>query len=409
MKKILALALGLITAVGGFIDIGDVVFAAQAGAKFGYTLLWAIVVGVVGIMVYGEMSGRVAAVGNMTVFDIIRKKFPPKLGFAALVLSLIVTLMSAGAEIGGIALVLKLLSGFPYQLLIVVVLILLLVACWFLPFGGIERVFGYVGLGTLTIIVVALKSNPDLATIGAGLVPHALGGSALSYWYFAVGIFAATLMPYEIYFYSSGGIEEGWNKKSLVQNTVNSYIGFGLGALLVVGFIMASANVLLPAGISPNFIGTPLLSVLSQLGEVGLLIILLGLLFTIGGAAVETSFSAAYSLSQFAGWKWGKHQGSPRKVPRFTATWVIFLVLGAAIVMTGIDPVQLTEYAVIFSVMVMPLTYYPILKTAEDKRIMGIHANGGFMKTLARIYFGIVLVVALTAVPLMLITHQGQL
>lgn len=216
-------------------------------------------------------------------------------------------------------------------------------------------------------------------------------------------------MPYEIYFYSSGGIEEKWDEKSLFENRFNAYAGFGMGSLLVVGLIIASANVLMPVGIDPSFIGAPALSVATQLGQIGLLVILLGLLFSIGGAIVETSFSGAYNLSQYAGWKWGKHLGTPTKVPRFTATWIVFILLGAAIIMTGIDPVKLTEYAVIFSVMVMPLTYYPILKAAEDSTIMGKHANNGLMRLLARTYFFIIVAVSLAAVPLMMLSKQGQL
>ena len=44
MKKIFQIALGIVAAVGGFVDIGELVFNAQAGAHFGYKLLWAVVV-----------------------------------------------------------------------------------------------------------------------------------------------------------------------------------------------------------------------------------------------------------------------------------------------------------------------------------------------------------------------------
>ena len=60
MSKVLGLALGIIAAIGGFVDIGDLVFNVAAGATFGYQLLWVIVVGVIGIIVYSEMCGRVA-------------------------------------------------------------------------------------------------------------------------------------------------------------------------------------------------------------------------------------------------------------------------------------------------------------------------------------------------------------
>ena len=67
MKKMLNLALGILAAIGGFVDIGDLVFNVAAGATFGYQLMWVIPVGVVGIIVYSEMCGRVAAVSGKAV------------------------------------------------------------------------------------------------------------------------------------------------------------------------------------------------------------------------------------------------------------------------------------------------------------------------------------------------------
>ena len=61
MKRVLAIFLGILTAIGGFVDIGDLVANAETGARFGMNLAWAVLIGVVGIIVYAEMCGRVAA------------------------------------------------------------------------------------------------------------------------------------------------------------------------------------------------------------------------------------------------------------------------------------------------------------------------------------------------------------
>ena len=64
MNKVFGIALGILAAVGGFVDIGDLVFNVSAGATFGYQLLWVLPIGVTGIIVYSEMCGRVAAVSK---------------------------------------------------------------------------------------------------------------------------------------------------------------------------------------------------------------------------------------------------------------------------------------------------------------------------------------------------------
>jgi hypothetical protein len=83
MKKILGLTLGIMTALGGFVDLGQIVFTTQAGALFGYKLLWTIVLGTIAIIVYMEMCGRVAVVVQEPVFAVVRTRLGYKLGLAS--------------------------------------------------------------------------------------------------------------------------------------------------------------------------------------------------------------------------------------------------------------------------------------------------------------------------------------
>ena len=73
------------TAVGGFVDISELVFAAKAGSTFGYALIWVFASRPIGIMVFGEMSGRVAAVAKQPVFNLMRHRLGLKLGLVTLV------------------------------------------------------------------------------------------------------------------------------------------------------------------------------------------------------------------------------------------------------------------------------------------------------------------------------------
>src|SRR4051794_9290766 len=70
----LELTLGIMTAVGGFVDISELVFAAKAGSMFGYTLIWVFALGTIGMSVFGEMSGRVAAIAKQPVFSLMRHR-----------------------------------------------------------------------------------------------------------------------------------------------------------------------------------------------------------------------------------------------------------------------------------------------------------------------------------------------
>ena len=370
MNKIFGLALGILAAIGGFVDIGDLVFNTAAGATFGYQLLWVIPIGVVGITVYSEMCGRVAAVSGKAVFDAIRERVGFKAALGALVSSEIVNLMTLACELGGVAIALQLLSGLPYRLLILIAVLALVVIIWVTAFKWIERLFGYGGLCMLVFAVAAVKVGPDWAKVGSGFVPHLAQNNTTLYLYFVVGLLGAAMTPYEVYFYSSGGVEEQWKPKDIGMNQANAIVGYGLGGTLSISLMILGATVFLGHGISPEHLGTTALGAGDPLGKIGLLLALIGILFAVGGASIDTVFSGAYNLAQFCGWEWGRYR-HPKGAPRFALTWFVLLILAMGIVMTGVDPVVLTEYAVIFSVVALPLTYVPILLVANDRSYMG--------------------------------------
>ena len=405
--KIFQIALGILAAIGGFVDIGDLVFNMAAGAAFGYQLLWVVVIGVVGIVVYSEMCGRVAAVSGKSVFDTVRERVGFKAGLVTLIAAQVVNLMTLAAEVGGVAICMRLLSGLPYRWLILVAIVALGIVVWVVSFDWIERIFGYGGLCLLVFAVAAVKLHPDWGAVAHGFVPHLNTEDSLLYVYFAVGLLGAAMTPYEVYFYSSGGVEERWTPKDLGLNKANAMIGYGLGGFLSFALMIVGGTLFLAQGIEPETLGTIALGAQVPLGEIGLLLALVGILFAVGGASIDTLFAGAYNLAQFLGWEWGRYRTNAG-APRFTVTWMVILVLALGIVMTGVDPVQLTEYAVIFSVVALPLTYLPILLVANDRSYMGRYVNGRLANTLGIVYFVIILAVALTAIPLMILTNVGQ-
>jgi manganese transport protein len=404
VKTILKIALGLIAAIGGFLDIGDLVFTTQAGALFRYDLLWAVVLGVMGIAVYAEMTGRVAAISGRPVFDVIRMRLGFGMGLVALVASTFVNLLTLAAELGGIAIVLELLFDAPFSLFVVLAVIALVAIVALLPFGGIERFFGYGGLLLFVAVATVFHQSPDWGDVARGFVPSI--DSSTLYLYFVVGVFAAALMPYEVHFYSSGAIEERWTEENLRENRLNAIIGYGIGGVLSIALVIVSGYLFHPLGVEPDDLGTVALPMQGAFGETGLLLALGGMLFCVGGAAIDSSFAASYNLAQFLGWEWGRYKG-PRGAPRFTASWLVFLLLGVAIVLSGINPVDITEYSVVFSVVALPLTYLPVLLIAGDRSFMGDHANGRLATFLGWLYFVVIVVLALAAIPLLLATNAG--
>src|SRR5438105_11894208 len=113
MGQFAEIFLGILTAMGGFVEIGELTFTLNAGTRFGYQLLWVTFVGTVGIMVYCEMAGRIAAVKHRPVFSLIRERGGVSAALLTLVAATLVNLLTCAAEIGGVALPWPLASAQP--------------------------------------------------------------------------------------------------------------------------------------------------------------------------------------------------------------------------------------------------------------------------------------------------------
>jgi Mn2+/Fe2+ NRAMP family transporter len=256
-------------------------------------------------------------------------------------------------------------------------------------------------------VVAAIKLKPEWSEVARGFVPDMDTGDPVVYGYFVVGLIGAAMVPYEVYFYSSGAVEERWRPEDLGVNRANAMIGYALGGLLSCALMISAGALLLPRGISAELLGTVALVAQSPLGEVGLIVALVGMLFAVSGAAIDSAFSGAYNVAQFFGWEWGKYRHNAG-APRFTLAWLVMLLLGFAIVVTGVDPILITELSVIFSTVALPLTYVPILLVANDRAYMGRHTNGLVGNVFGVFYLVVVVVIAVAAIPLLLLSNMGQ-
>ena len=409
MKKVFQVTLGILTAIGGFVDIGDLVANAQAGARFRMNLAWVVVVGVIGIVVYAEMSGRVAALSQRPVFELVRERLGPQAGLINLLASFFINFLTLTAEVAGVAIAMSLVASVHYGLLLPLTGVLVWLVIWRMPFEWMERVFGLLGLALGVFVVTVWKVGPDWgALFDAAANPHVPAGeSPFSYAYFGIALFGAAMTPYEVFFFSSGAVEERWDRQDLALNRANVYIGFPLGGLLSLALMAAAHLVLAPRGVSVDDLAQVALPVAVVVGKLGLAAVLVGIFAATFGAALETALSAGYSVSQYLWWQWGEYV-RPREAARFHLV-VVLAVLGATLfALSGIDPVKVTEYSIVLSAAALPLTYFPILVIANDRDYMGDRTNGRVLNTIGFFYLVVLVVVSVATIPLMIITKGGS-
>jgi Mn2+/Fe2+ NRAMP family transporter len=408
VKKLLEITLGILTAIGGFVDIGDMVANAATGARFRMGLAWVVVLGVVGIVVYAEMAGRVAVMSRRPVFELVRERLGPGFGLANLAASFFINFLTLTAEIAGVAIALSLVSSVSYLLLLPATGFLIWVVVWRVPFPTMEKVFGLLGLALLVFLVAVVRIGPDWDRLTHSALHPTLGGgeTPFTYAYYGIALLGAAMTPYEVFFFSSGAVEEKWDRTYLNVNRANVFIGFPLGGLLSLGIMTSATLTFAPAGIEVDTLPQVALPVALAVGKIGLAVVLLGIFAATFGAALETALSAGYTIGQYLGWQWGKYV-RPREASRFHVVVLLSVAASVLFAASGVDPVKVTEYSIVLSAAALPLTYFPILVVANDPDYMGDKVNGRLLNAVAFMYLVILVVAAVATIPLMIITKAG--
>lgn len=402
MKKVFEIALGIVTSIGGFLEIGSLVTAAQAGAEFGYKLIWAIALGGVCIIFLVEMSGRFSAISRHTIPGAIRERFGFNFFVVPLVLLVLVTLLVLGAELGGVCIALELLTGFKFQWWAVPVCFVLWLLIWKGTFGFIEKGISMLGLVTLCFVVAVFVLHPPWKEVASGFAPTLPAQDKLRYWFISVSILGASITPYLFFFYSSGAIEDKWDESYLNTNRATAGGGMSFGTLISIAVLITSALVFLPRAIRVEHYDQLALMLVPALGRWGFFLLCASVAIACFGAAQEISLEIAYFVAQGFGWNWGK-DAPPKREARFSLVYTIIIFLGMCLVLTGIDPLKLTIFSMALTAATLPVSIVPFIILMNDEHYVGEYGNGWFGNTVVLLIIGLAFVLAVVTIPLQIL------
>jgi Mn2+/Fe2+ NRAMP family transporter len=399
VKKLIQVALGLVTGIGGFLEIGSVTTSAQAGAAFGYQLIWALVVGVLCLSFLVEMSGRFAAVSEHTVVDGLRDRFG--FGFFSIVSGSValVVLLVLIAEIGGVALALEMATGigFPWWVLPVALVGWLLM--WKTDFDIIENGSSILGLLTLCFAIAVHRLHPDWSAVTHGVLPSLPSDNKAQYWFLCVSILGASITPYLMYFYSAGAVEDKWDKSYLGINKLVAFAGMAFGGLLAIGVLIVSARVLHPQGIKIERFDQMANMMLVPFPKWGRALFAASLGITCLGAALEIALAISYMFGEGLGWN-SSENAPPIKASRFSLVYTIVLILAAIPLLFGIDPLKVTNMAMALTSATLPLAIVPFLILMNDSTYLGENTNGIVSNSVVVIVMVMSFVLAVVSIPL---------
>ena len=409
MKRFTGLMLGVLTAIGGFVDMGGIITAGQAGAEHRYALLWTLVPGVIGLIVYADMAGRVVIASGRTLFDVIRDRLGSRLALIPLLSTVVVNTLTLVVELAGMTLALELATRVSYLLWFPVAAIFLVVILWKASFDLLENGSAILGLTMLVAVVAMIKLAPPWRMIGVEIVhPSAASVQSLPVYLFAViSLLGAYMTPYQFYFYSSGAIEDEWDGKDLLTNRITSLIGSSFGALIDFALIVVAAVVLYPQHMHVNTLGDAGQPIKASLGVIGFGFFIVGAFAVCMGAGLETALSGAYAVCQYFGWDWGK-KGRPRQAPLFHLGYLVMFIVAMLLAYTHVDPIKLTVLTMAFGAFSLPFTFLPLLIVANDEDYMGEQRNTAPINVVAIIMLVILTIVTVVAIPLFVITGGGS-
>jgi Mn2+/Fe2+ NRAMP family transporter len=399
VSVIVDLVLGIVTSIGGFVEVGSVSTAAQAGSEFGFQLLWAIAAGTAMLAMLVEMSGRLAAVSKRSVAAAVRERFGIHFQMVPLAAELLIDVLLLTAEIGGAAIAVKLLTGIGFQWWVLPIGVAAWLVLWLCNFSVIEYGLGLLGLVTLSFVVSAWRLDPNHVDLARSLVPSLPSHDPTRYAFLAVSIVGATVSPYLLNFYSSGTLEEKMKERELWVNRTTAYLGMLFGGAVSMGVLITSAMVLGPRHILVDSYEQAALMFVPAFNTWGVALFALALGIGCFGAAVELSLNAGYLFSQVFGWSWGANK--PRRDnARFTAAFTFVLATAVLVALIGFDPLRITLMSAALTVVIMPLVVLPFLVLMNDETFVKQHTSGAIGNGVLAIMTVIAGILAVVVIPL---------
>jgi Mn2+/Fe2+ NRAMP family transporter len=399
VKKVMQLALGIVTSIAGFVEVGSISTSLQAGATFGFQLLWAIALAATCLIFLIEMSGRLAAVSKHTVADAVRERLGFGYQVVPFVAEMIVDFLVLSAEIGGACFALQLLTGIHFQYWALPVALAAWLALWKGTFGTIENGVSLLGLVALCFVAAVFQLHPRGRDVAAGFLPSLPQHHVASYWFLVVSIVGATMSPYLMNFYSSGAVEEEWAEDSLNANKLTAALGMGFGSGVSMCVLVVSAMVLHPEGVKVESFEQGALVLTRAFPYWGFVLFGLALFIECFGAALEIGVNIAYVPSQALGWNWSENV-KPVEDARFSLVYTAAIFGASLLMLIGIDPMKLTLFSMALTVLILPLIVFPFLVVMNDEHYLKEFRNGWFGNAAVIFILGLAFVLALVAIPL---------
>ena len=396
-------------------DPSGIATYSQAGALYGFGLLWTFPVMFPMLLAVQESCARIGAITGKGLAAVIRDNYNKKLLYFAVALVIIANTINIGADLGAMAATTQLFVSIDFVWLAIFYAVLILLLVVFVQYKTYTKVLKWLALALLAYPIAAILIGQDwVAIFKATLHPNIQFDSAMLY--IVVGMLGTTISPYLFFWDTSEVVEDEIAHHRLAQNTakepkitkrfirnlrVDNFTGMFMASITAWFIVIVCASVLNTNGITEINSAAdaakalePLVQDFPNAGLVAKLIFSVGII-GLGLLAVPVlAGSSSYALSETLHWKEGLHRKFKRAVG-FYAIIIVATIVGLAINFLGIDPIKALVFSAVFNgVAAIPLLLM-IAKIGNSKTIMGSHKNSIVSNIFVRLTFIVMLVAVL--------------
>lgn len=365
---------GLIAANAGN-DAGAIATWSSIGARYGYGLLWALVVVTIALSVVQEMCARMGAATGEGLSDLIRERFGVRGAAFAMSTLFVANVLITISEFAGIAAAMELVGITKY-----VTVPLAAVGIWLVVTRGsyarVEKVFLLMAFAFFAYPVAALMAQPDWGQVLQHTVLPTIHLDA-AYFSFLVGAVGTTITPYMQLYIQSSVAEKGVSMEHYNAERLEVYGGSIFAAIVVASIVIATAATVYTAtgGTTIETATQAAMALVPFLGQYAPILFAVGLLGASLLAAAVVPLSTAYAVSESFGFERGVSH-SFREAPIFNGLFTGMIVVGALIALIpGLPLISLIIVSQIINGMLLPILLVFILRLVNDQRIMGKHVN----------------------------------
>ena len=359
-------------------DAGGIFTYAQAGAKYGYNLIWLLLLTTIALAVVQEFNARLGVVSGKGLADLIRERFGVRITVLAMFLLLVANVATTVAEFAGIA-----LAGEAFNISRYITVPLAALLVWFVVLRGsyavVEKVFLGLSVIYFTYVISGLLVHPDWAQVLHQSIHPQTNILDTSYLLLAVALVGTTITPWMQFYLQASVVDKGLRTSELQYERADVFIGSLVTDVIAFFIIVATAATLHVSGHTNIADAKDAAQALAPLaGDFAKVLFVAGLVGASLLAASVLPLSTAYAITEAFGWERGVGH-SIRDAPAFFIIFTGLIVIGAAAVLIpGLPLATVTILSQDVDGLILPAILVYMLILINDKRVMGRYANGRF-------------------------------